>query len=127
MRLYVETLVVSAYVDQRTPERLKATRAFWPLLNAHEPILSTLTMEEMAQAEYALSEQMQAEVSMFDIEKVKQESGLPADVLARLEELVRAEFRDDPMMFELHLVRVIQSIQDGSLTVEEALAENVAV
>ena len=64
---------------------------------------------------------------MFDMERLKRESGLPADVFARLENLVRQEYRDDPLMFELHGVRVIRAIQDGSLTVEEALAENVSV
>lgn len=64
---------------------------------------------------------------MFDLERLKHESGLPADVFARLQNLVRQEYGDDPMLFELHLVRVIRAIRDGSLTVAEALAESVAV
>ena len=62
---------------------------------------------------------------MFDLERLKQESDLPADVFARLADLVRREYRDDPLLFELHLVRVIQGIRNGSLTVEEALADTV--
>ncbi|MBI3741139.1 MAG: hypothetical protein HY257_05220 [Chloroflexi bacterium] len=62
---------------------------------------------------------------MFDLEKIKRESGLPRDVLARLEAKVKAEFRDDAMMFELHFVRVITAIKQGTLSLDQAFAEPV--
>ena len=62
---------------------------------------------------------------MFDLEKIKRESGLPQDVLARLALKVKEEFHDDAMMFELHFVRVIMAIKQGTLSVEQALAEQL--
>ncbi len=51
MRLYFDTSVLSAYYDDRTPERLQATREFWNTLKPHELICSTLTTDELNQAE----------------------------------------------------------------------------
>ena len=65
MRIYLDTSVLSAYVDVRTPERLKATREFWPLLAAHTPIVSSLTMDEVEQAETDLAERMRALTTGF--------------------------------------------------------------
>jgi predicted nucleic acid-binding protein len=65
MRIYLDTSVLSAYVDVRTPERLKATREFWPLLAAHTPMVSSLTMDEVKQAETDLAERMRALTTGF--------------------------------------------------------------
>ena len=48
---------------------------------------------------------------MFDLEKIKEESGLSAIELARLEEEVRREFESDEMMFELHPLRALRAIR----------------
>ncbi len=58
---------------------------------------------------------------MYDLAKAKQESGLKDEQLARLEAQVRAEFSTDDMMFELHLIRVLEAIQKGWITVGQAL------
>ena len=65
MRIYLDTSVLSAYVDVRTPERLKATREFWPQLAAHTPMVSSLTMDEVEQAETDLAERMRALTTGF--------------------------------------------------------------
>jgi hypothetical protein len=62
---------------------------------------------------------------MYDLERIKRESGLPPDVLARLEAKVKEEFHDDAMMFELHFIRVLTAIKQGMLSVEQALADQV--
>ena len=62
---------------------------------------------------------------MFDLKKIKEESGLSAIELARLEEGVRREFESDEMMFELHLLRALRAIREGWVTLEEALSEGV--
>jgi hypothetical protein len=58
---------------------------------------------------------------MFNLESLKRESGLTLDQLARLEQDARAEFPHDEMMFELHLLRILEAIQKGWLTPEDAL------
>ena len=62
-------------------------------------------------------------MEMFNLEKIKKESGLPTAELARLEDQIRQEFEGDEMMFELHLIRAIKAIKEGWVTLEGALLE----
>ena len=47
LRIYVDTSVVSAYFDDRYPERQKDTVAFWQLSDEHEFSISELTKSEV--------------------------------------------------------------------------------
>ncbi len=58
---------------------------------------------------------------MFALEGLKRASGLSAEQLAQLEEQLRAEFSGDELLVELHWVRVLEALQRGWITVEEAL------
>ncbi|MEW6231534.1 MAG: hypothetical protein AB1566_04350 [Chloroflexota bacterium] len=62
---------------------------------------------------------------MFDLERLKITSGLAPDIFARVEQKVREDFHDDEMMFELHLVRIIQALKEGRVTLEQVLAEKI--
>ncbi len=64
---------------------------------------------------------------MFDIGRLKAETGLDPQKLALLEEKVREEFKADEMMFELHYIRVLRALQKGWIDLEEALAESIKV
>jgi hypothetical protein len=59
----------------------------------------------------------------FDYESVAREAGLTTDQLRRLKELVRADYPDDDMLFELHVLRACNAIRDGSITFEQAIGE----
>ncbi len=65
MRLYLDTSVISAYYDERTPERMQATREFWNALSAHEPLYSDLTEKELGQATPELAEKLRSLTSEF--------------------------------------------------------------
>lgn len=58
-------------------------------------------------------------MEMFDLEKIKRESGLPTAELTQIEEEIRREFEGDEMMFELHLIRAIRAIKEGWIALEE--------
>lgn len=58
----------------------------------------------------------------FDYQKVAEEAGIPARSLAEISHLVREEFPKDDMLYELHLLRTCLAIQDGHITLAEALA-----
>ncbi len=58
---------------------------------------------------------------MFAIEELKRASGLSAEQLALLEGQLRAEFSGDELLVELHWVRVLEALQRGWITAEEAL------
>ena len=45
----------------------------------------------------------------FDIEKEVKESKIPANILQKIKTEAKAEFQNDPMMFELHVLRAIKS------------------
>jgi hypothetical protein len=62
---------------------------------------------------------------MFDLEQLKRTSRLDTDILALIERKVREDFRDDEMMFEIHLVRIIQSLKEGRMTLDQVLDEQV--
>ena len=64
---------------------------------------------------------------MFDIGRLKAETGLDPQKLVLLEEKVREEFKADEMMFELHYIRVLRALQKGWIDLEEALAESIKV
>lgn len=67
MKLYLDTSVFSAYYDERTPERMKMTREFWPILEQHEKLCSELTIEELGQAHSNLRERLLALTQNFTI------------------------------------------------------------
>jgi hypothetical protein len=49
--LYLETSVVSAYVDDRLPERRRATVDFWDRLHEYQVSISELTLREIQERE----------------------------------------------------------------------------
>lgn len=49
LRIYIDTSVLSAYFDERTPERLAETREFWTRLLEFEAQTSDLVVEEIEQ------------------------------------------------------------------------------
>lgn len=67
MRLYFDTSVFSAYVDERSPERMASTRSFWATLVNHELYCSTLTLDEIARATDEKVVQMQELANRFRI------------------------------------------------------------
>jgi hypothetical protein len=56
---------------------------------------------------------------MFDVERIANESGLPNEVIDRIKEEVRKEFPKDEMMYELHLMRAIDSEKNKDLSPAE--------
>ena len=58
----------------------------------------------------------------LDYEKLARQAKIPARKLARLRALIRREFPEDDMLFELHMLRVCMSIRDGRITIDRALA-----
>jgi len=47
---------------------------------------------------------------MFDIEKARKEAKIPKLRFQKILKEVRKDFPDDPMMFELHVIRYIDSL-----------------
>lgn len=61
---------------------------------------------------------------MFDYRVAAQRAGIADEDVTRLCQVVRDEFPDDEMMFELHVLRAILAIESGQITLEQALKSN---
>ena len=57
----------------------------------------------------------------FNYETVAREAKIPPDKMEKLLKLVRQEFPNDPLMFELHVLRACMVIRDGYVKLEDAL------
>ena len=49
-KVYLDTSVISALFDERTPERLMMTSALWSKLSNYEVFISELVLEELEKA-----------------------------------------------------------------------------
>ena len=58
----------------------------------------------------------------FDYEKIAREAQIPSGKLEELRSLVREHFPNDPMMSELHLLRVCMAIRHGDLRLDDVLS-----
>jgi predicted nucleic acid-binding protein len=47
--VYLDTSVLSAYFDDRTPERMQETQEFWKQLGSFRVCISKLVLEEVSQ------------------------------------------------------------------------------
>jgi predicted nucleic acid-binding protein len=75
IRIYLDTSVVSARVDDRLPERRRATVDFWERLADYEVAISELTLTEIrAATEPNLRQEMEASVRGFEVLPVGVES-----------------------------------------------------
>jgi hypothetical protein len=63
---------------------------------------------------------------LFDYRSAAQRAGISEEELDRLCQVVREEFPDDDMMFELHVLRAILAIEGGHITLEQALKSNAS-
>ena len=56
----------------------------------------------------------------FDWKQLASDAGLTTEQVDALVARVRADFPDDPMMFDLHMLRACNAIRDGRVTAAQA-------
>lgn len=61
---------------------------------------------------------------IFDYRTAAQRASIADEHVVRLCQVIRDEFPDDEMMFELHVLRAILAIESGQITLEQALKSN---
>jgi hypothetical protein len=66
-------------------------------------------------------------VSYFEYEKIAREANILPDQLQELRQLVRREFPQDDMLYELHLLRICMAIKQGVVTVADAIQAEPAI
>ena len=108
LRLYLDTSVISAHVDDRLPERRRATLEFWERLGGYEVAISELTLTEVhATADPALRERLLALVADFLSLPIERE----AHDLAR-EYVGRGVFSPATAIDALHVAIAVAARQD---------------
>ncbi len=63
---------------------------------------------------------------IFDYVTAATRAGISSQDLDRLVALTRAEFPGDEMMVELHVLRAVQAVERGDVTLPEVLRPRVA-
>jgi predicted nucleic acid-binding protein len=75
LRVYLDTSVISAYLDDRTPERKRETVGFWDQLTKYDVQVSELTVTELkATRDSAAREQMMELIHPFTVLPVIEEA-----------------------------------------------------
>jgi hypothetical protein len=66
-------------------------------------------------------------VSYFEYETIAREANIPPDKLQELRQLVRREFPQDDMLYELNLLRICMAIKQGFITIADAIQAEPAI
>jgi len=64
-KIYLDTTIVSALFDKRTPERMLQTKQFWEHITSYDVHISDLVTDEIMAASQPLQDQMLERVSTF--------------------------------------------------------------
>ena len=66
-KIYLDTTIVSALFDKRTPERMAQTKYFWEKIDLYDVHVSDLVIDEIKAAAQPLQDQMLEKVSTFSL------------------------------------------------------------
>jgi hypothetical protein len=61
--------------------------------------------------------------ALFDYQRLADGLGVPAERLAELVALVRRQYGSDEMLAELRVLRTLKAIEDGGVSLAEAMIE----
>ena len=62
----------------------------------------------------------------FNYTTAADRAGINREMLERLEALLRAEFPDDEMMADLHILPAVLAVERGDVTLEQMLCQGMA-
>jgi len=73
-KLYLDTSVISALFDERTPERLAMTSNLWSKLNDYDVFISELVFDEIERANKEHRDKMFSKIKDFIVLKISEEA-----------------------------------------------------
>ena len=73
-KVYLDTSVISALFDERTPERLAMTSVLWSKLNDYDVFISELVLKEMGRANQQNRDKMFSAIKDFIVLKISKEA-----------------------------------------------------
>jgi predicted nucleic acid-binding protein len=82
-KVYLDTSVISALFDERTPERLAMTSNFWSKLDDYEVFISELVLEELERVNEQVRDKMFSEIEDFIVLKISKEAEKLAQIYVK--------------------------------------------
>jgi len=65
-------------------------------------------------------------MSCFDFARAAEEAGISPERLQKLCAMMRHEFPDDDMLYELHVLRACMAVRDGRIDLDDVLRTEAA-
>ena len=94
--IYLDTTIVSALFDKRTPERMTQTKQFWDHINDYHVFISELVVDEIMGASQSLRDQMLEKISNFTVLPITDDAHFLADVYIK-NEIFPEKYSDDAL------------------------------
>jgi predicted nucleic acid-binding protein len=94
--IYLDTTIISALFDKRTPERMAQTRQFWEEIDEYNVFISELVIDEIKGALKPLQNQMLETVKKFTILPIDNNSLELADIYTK-NDIFPEKYSDDAL------------------------------
>ena len=94
--IYLDTTVISALFDERTPERMIQTQQFWEYVNRYNVFISELVIDEIKGASQPLQDKMLEKITNFTSLSITDEVQYLAEVYIK-NELFPEKYFDDAL------------------------------
>ena len=92
--IYLDTTIISALFDKRTPERMLQTQQFWEHIDEYNVFISELVIDEIKGASQPLQDEMLKKVSNFSLLSVTDDVQLLAKAYIKNEIFPEKYFAD---------------------------------
>ena len=114
-KIYLDTSVISALFDERTPERLTMTSALWSKLNDYEVFISELVLEELERANEQIKNKLFSAVKDFIVLKISKEAEELAEIYVK-QGIFPEKYFDDALHVALASVNQIGILLSWNFT-----------
>ena len=114
-KVYLDTSVISALFDERTPERLAMTSDFWSKLDDYEVFISELVLEELERANEQVRSKMFSAIKDFIVLKMSDEVEELAQIYVK-QGIFPEKYFDDALHVALTSVNQIGVLSSWNFT-----------
>lgn len=96
-KVYLDTSVISAYLDEKHPERMQLTREAWDIITTYGVYISTVNIREINDnSSRDLRRKMMNSIERFDVLELNEESVRLANIYIK-HGIFPERFRDDAL------------------------------
>jgi len=114
-KIYLDTSVISALFDERTPERMAMTSDFWSKLDDYEIFISELVLEELERANEQFRNKMFSATKGFIVLKISKEAEELAQIYVK-QGIFPEKYLDDALHVALTSVNQIGVLLSWNFT-----------